>query len=133
ELRGAEPFPAASTIKLFVLHELLRQVERGRLALADQVVVRRTDLVPGTGVLKDLAPGLGLSLADAAMLMVTVSDNVAANLLIGRLGAAAINQGARESGYAGTRLGGKLFRTRAPSSTTTPRDLAALMLDIARA
>ncbi|TMC04720.1 MAG: serine hydrolase [Chloroflexi bacterium] len=132
ELRAGEPFPAASTIKLFILHELLRQAEAGRLSLADEVVMGRTDVVPGSGVLKDLSPGVTLSLRDAATLMVTVSDNVASNLLIGRLGVGAINQGARACGCLQTRLGGKLFRTRAPGSTTTPRDLARLMLGIAR-
>jgi beta-lactamase class A len=131
-LRADEPFPAASTIKLFVLRELFRQVETGGVALADEVVLRRRDVVPGSGVLKDLSPGLRFRVDDAAMLMVTVSDNVATNLLIGLLGAAAINRGAREGGYPATRLGGKLFRSRRPPSTTSPRDLGALMLDVAR-
>jgi beta-lactamase class A len=132
ELRAHDTFPAASTIKLFVLHELLRQVEAGRLSLTDEVVMRRPDVVPGSGVLKDLTPGVRLSLRDAAMLMVTVSDNVASNLVIERLGVAAINRGVRACGCARTRLGGKLFRTRAPISASTPRDLAWLMLSIAR-
>jgi beta-lactamase class A len=131
-LRADEHFRAASTIKLFVLRELFRQVEAGRVTLADELVVRRQDVVPGTGVLKDLSPGLRLRVDDAATLMVTVSDNVATNLLIGLLGAYAINRGAREGGYVATRLGGKLFRSRRPPSTTSPRDLGSLMLDVAR-
>jgi beta-lactamase class A len=88
--------------------------------------------VPGTGVLKDLAPGLRLSLGDAATLMVTMSDNVATNLVIDRLGTRAINGGIREAGYRETRLGGKLFRRHRGSSSTTAEELGQLMLSIAR-
>lgn len=123
--------PPASTIKLFVLCELFRQVELGRVSLSDEVELRRRDVVPGTGVLKDLAPGLRLSLADAATLMVTVSDNVATNLMIDRLGTRGINRGIRDAGCRETRLGGKLFRGRG-SSTTTAEELGRLMLSIVR-
>jgi beta-lactamase class A len=131
-LRAEEPFPAASTIKLFILRELFSQVAAQRVSLDEEVMVRREDLVPGSGVLKDLSPGLCLRLADAAALMITVSDNVATNLLIGRLGTDAINRGTLEAGYADTRLGGLLFRTNGRPATTTAADLGMLMLDIAR-
>jgi len=131
-LRAEEQFPPASTIKLFVLRELFRQVEAGRVSLADQVVMQQRDVVPGTGVLKDLWPGLRLRLGDAGMLMVTVSDNTATNLLIDRLGTRAINRGIREAGYLDTYLAGKLYRSRRSVSATTARDLGALMLAIAR-
>ncbi|HXM58451.1 MAG TPA: serine hydrolase [Candidatus Dormibacteraeota bacterium] len=132
-LRAEEAFPSASTIKLFVLRELFRQVEAGHLSLDDDVVLRRRDAVPGTGVLKDLRPGLRLRLRDSATLMISVSDNVAANLLIERLGTAAINRATRDAGYAATRLGGKLFRARSRNqSTTTARDAGRLLLELAR-
>jgi beta-lactamase class A len=131
-LRAEEPFPPASTIKLFILRELFRQVEIGRVSLAEDIVLHRADIVPGTGVLKDLDPGFRLRLADAAMLMVTVSDNVATNLLIDRLGTRAINRATREAGYTNTRLSGKLYRRHRLRSTTTASDLGRLMLEIAR-
>jgi beta-lactamase class A len=130
-LRAEEHFAPASTIKLFVLRELFRQVDAGQASLSEEVVVRRRDVVPGSGVLRDLGPDLRLSLGDAAMLMVTVSDNVAANLLIDRLGTRAINRGTQAAGFADTRLGGKLFG-RHRLSRTTPRDVGTLMLQIAR-
>jgi beta-lactamase class A len=131
-LRAEESFRPASTIKLFVLRELFRQAEAGQVSLAEEVPVRAQDMVPGSGVLKDLGPGIWLRLADAATLMVTVSDNVAANLLIGRLGTGAINRWTHQAGYVDTRLSGKLFRDHRSASVTTPRDLGRLMLAIGR-
>jgi beta-lactamase class A len=88
--------------------------------------------VSGTGVQNDLSPGLRLRLEDAARLMVTVSDNVATNLLIARLGTRTINRATREAGYSDTRLAGKLYRSHRLRSSTTPRDAGTLMLEVAR-
>jgi beta-lactamase class A len=131
-LRPDEAFPPASTIKLFVLREVFRQIEAGSASPGEELVLRRRDVVPGTGVLKDLTPGLRLSLEDAATLMVIVSDNVATNLLIDRLGAAAINRATREAGYACTELSGRLYHNGSRRSTTTAADLGRLMLEVAR-
>ncbi len=132
--RNAERhFRPASTIKLFVLQELYRQQAEGRAHLRDMVVLTPRSRVPGSGVIKDLSPGLRLTLKDAATLMVTVSDNTATNLLIDHLGLAAINRGIRAAGFRHTRLAGKLFRGRGlQRSTSTPRDLGMLMARIAR-
>ncbi|MEP7105822.1 MAG: serine hydrolase, partial [Chloroflexota bacterium] len=126
-------FPSASTIKVFVLGELHRQAEAGRLDLdRDHVTMRAEDIATGSGVLKDLTAGLRLSLRDAATLMVTVSDNTATNLLIERVGTRAINQGARGAGYLDTRCAGRIFKGRGLHSYTTPRDLGVFMSSVAR-
>lgn len=132
-LRDTERFDPASTIKLFILRELYRQRDAGLLRLDEALTMRRADLVPGSGVLKDLTPDLVcLTLHDLATLMITVSDNVATNLVIGRLGAGAVNQGAREAGFHDTFLRGKLFKGRTRRSHTTARDLGTLMTQIGR-
>lgn len=132
-LRAGRRFDPASTIKLFVLRELYRQREAGDLSLDEVVTMGRYDVVRGSGVLKDLTPNrVSLTLRDLATLMITVSDNVATNLLIGRLGTRAINRGAREAGFADTQLAGKLFKARTRTSYTTARDLGTLMTQIAR-
>ena len=131
-LRAAEPVKPASTIKLFVLRELLRRADAGELRLDEDVVMERRDVVPGSGVIRDLTPGLRLSLRDAATLMVTVSDNTATNLLIDRLGTRAINRETARAGFQGTHLGGKLFKGGGLRSRTTARDLGVLMARIAR-
>lgn len=133
-LAAEERFPSASTIKLWVLRELFQQADAGRLDLeSDTVTMEARDRVIGSGVMKDLSPGLRLSLRDAATLMITVSDNTATNLLISRLGTRAINAGARAAGYRATHLHGPFFRGRgARGSYTTPADCGRFMLGVAR-
>lgn len=78
--------PTASVIKLPILAEVFRQDEAGDLSLHEPVTLDEANRVGGSGVLKDLAPGLTLPLIDYATLMITVSDNTATNTLIDRLG-----------------------------------------------
>ncbi|MGH7912341.1 MAG: serine hydrolase [Candidatus Dormibacteraceae bacterium] len=132
-LRAAQRFDPASTIKLFILRELYRQSGAGLLSLEETRTMGPYDVVPGSGVLKDLTPGsVALTLHDLATLMVTVSDNVATNLLIGRLSAGAVNRGARDAGFQDTFLRGKLFKAKTRRSHTTAQDLGTLMTQIAR-
>ena len=53
-----ELFPTASVIKLAVVVEYLAQVAAGLLRPNQQVVTQAVDQVGGSGVLKDLQPGL---------------------------------------------------------------------------
>lgn len=123
---------AASTIKLFVLWELMRQVEEGHLSLEDGVLMSKADRVTGSGVIADLTPGLRLSVGDAATLMITVSDNTATNLLLDRVGTRNVNRTASLAGFSSTHLAGKLFSGRGVLSTTTAFDLGSAMAAIAR-
>ena len=79
-------YPIASVFKLAVLAELFRQAHDDRLDLQERVTLGRDDVVLGSGILRDLGPGLQPTLHDLAMLMVVVSDNTATNLLIDRVG-----------------------------------------------
>jgi len=84
--RADEPFPLASVIKVPVLVTLYEEARAGRAELGERVVYRSGSKVPGSGVLQDLDDGLTLTLRDLAVLMMTVSDNTAAELLTERLG-----------------------------------------------
>lgn len=85
-----EAFPTASTIKLAVLYELLKQSEEGRLDLDRPALLDRMQVVAGSGVLQHLrAPSL--SLRDHAALMMILSDNTATNVVIDAVGIPAVN------------------------------------------
>lgn len=120
-----EQFPAASTIKVFILLALLEQVEAGRAALDEEVVLTPSDQVTGSGVLKALTAGRLYTLQDLATLMIIISDNSATNLLIERLGVDAINEACGRHGWDGTYLVGKLENAKGltGASFTCPRDL----------
>lgn len=128
--RANERFPAASTIKIYVLQALLEGVAAGALALDDERQVTAADQVSGSGILKAMTPGRHHSLLDLATLMIVISDNTATNVLIDAVGLDAINAVIAKHGWRGTRLGGKLQLPPQPGSQqrlpsmTTPSDLA---------
>src|SRR5713226_2526086 len=82
---SGEAFPTASTIKIAIVYELFKQVEEGKIQLADSITLDRGKAVGGTGVLVHMGTPT-LSILDYATLMVTLSDNTATNVLIDRLG-----------------------------------------------
>jgi len=99
-----EVFPTASTIKLFILMELLRRVGLGEFALEQKIPVLARQQVGGSGILKDMSAGIGLPLRDVGLLMIVLSDNTATNMLIDLLGLDAINATIRALGLQHTRL-----------------------------
>jgi beta-lactamase class A len=129
-----EVFPSASAIKLSILYEVYQQVGEGRFHLNDQLTVRGEDVVPGSGILKDLSPGLGLAVCDLATLMIVVSDNTTSNVLIDLVGIDAVNRSMEALGLKETRLEHKFFRGTewASQNRSTPANLGRLMSLIAK-
>lgn len=87
-----ELFPTASVIKLPLLVTLYEDAQAGRIDLAERVVYREDTRVAGSGVLQYLDPGLALTLRDLAVLMMTVSDNTATDLLLDRVTKARVEE-----------------------------------------
>ena len=112
EYNGDMMMNAASVIKVPVMVELFRQIEAGLLKADELVEVRDEDRVPICGVLTLMHTGLQVTLLDLCYLMITISDNMATNLLIERLGIANINNTMRSLGIEKTVLERKLFETR---------------------
>ena len=88
---GAQRFQAASTVKIGIMVEIFRKIERGALALDDVYTLDRADKTPGSGVLTHMHSGIQLTLADILYLMMSISDNTATNYLIDLGEFAAIN------------------------------------------
>lgn len=123
-------FPSASLIKVPILAEVLRRVEEEGLSLDETLVMRAEDQVPGSGVLKDLTPGTRYTLRDLSMLMITVSDNTATNLLIDYLTVDSVNALLRRLGLPQTSLERRLERVPAQVTRvnrTTAHEMARLM------
>jgi len=83
--RGDETFSTASLIKVPILVTLYDLVSKGELSLDDPLTVLKIDQVPGSGVLQFMHPGMSLSVRDAAVLMIVLSDNTATNLILDRV------------------------------------------------
>jgi beta-lactamase class A len=136
-IRGDDPFPTASTIKVPVLVEVYHQVARGRLALQDPLVVLGIDQVPGSGVLRFMTTPHHLTVRDAAFLMVALSDNTATNLLLDKVGLRAVGVRMDSLGLPRTRIHSRVYdraSSIAPDSSvryglgvTTPNEFARLL------
>lgn len=146
-LRPDEPFHAASTMKVPVLIELYHQAHQGKLRLDDTLVIRNEfrsladgstyALDPSDDSEADLYRAVGSSrtLAQLCELMITVSSNLATNLLIERLGVENIKQGVHALGADGMQVlrgveDSKAFQAGL-NNTTTARALARLLEAIA--
>jgi beta-lactamase class A len=95
-------FPMASTFKLPVLVEVMAQVKEGRFTLDDEVSIQKTDQHLGSGMLSSLtAPGIKLTVRNLANLMMMISDNSAADLLLAKVGAGNVNRRLGQFGIEG--------------------------------
>lgn len=84
-LNGDVTFPTASLIKVPILVTLYDLAAQGKFDLDGPLTMLDIDVVPGSGVLQFMHPGIELSVRDAANLMIILSDNTATNLLLDRV------------------------------------------------
>lgn len=103
--RIEERFAMCSSFKLAMVAACLREVDKGRLNLDEVLPYSEADLLPWAPVTRmHLAKG-GLSIATLAQAAQEMSDGVAANLLVKRLGGPnAVTTKFREMGDTVTRL-----------------------------
>ncbi|MGW0917308.1 serine hydrolase [Streptomyces sp. NPDC002784] len=101
---GADlPVVTASVHKLCLLVALYRQAADGVLDLTEQIECPVGERTAGPTGLAALLDPVRLSLRDAAQLMMTVSDNAAADLLMDRVGIDAVNRTTARLGLDRTR------------------------------
>ena len=127
-----EVFPQASSIKVAVLAELYRQAQQGKLKLTDTYVVQKSDLVPDSDIMGGLTPGVTrITRRDLATMMVAVSDNSAANVLIDGIGMDNVNALMDSLGLTHTRLRRKMMDLKAAGegreNISTPREMMTLL------
>ena len=91
-------FSAASVIKIPIMMEVYKQAAAGILSLDEPMVLDPKDIVGGCGVLQGMHPRITLPIRDVVVLMITISDNTATNMLIERVGIDAVNRLIRELG-----------------------------------
>lgn len=128
-------FPTASSIKLAILAELLRQAQQGKIRLSEERTIHQSETVGGSGILDMLGDGtVMMSWRDLATLMVVESDNSATNILMGRLGMASINAESRRLGLPHTLLRRRMMDLHAAQqgneNVSTPRELSGLLAKV---
>ena len=143
-----KPFHAASTMKVPVMIELFRQVREGRLRLDDAMRIRNEfrSIVDGSAYALSEGDdsdsevyakvGEAMTLRRLCELMITVSSNFAANLLIDKLGVENIKATVTRLGADGMQVlrgveDAKAF-AKGLNNSTTARALMTLMEKLAR-
>jgi beta-lactamase class A len=142
-----KPFHAASTMKVPVMIELFRQAEAGMLKLDEPLAIRNEFHSIVDGSVYKLSEGddsdsevyanagKTMTLRRLNELMITVSSNFAANLLIERLGVENVKATVKRLGAKGMKVlrgveDGKAFE-KGLNNETTARGLAALFEKLA--
>jgi beta-lactamase class A len=98
-INADQTYPMASTYKVPILVELFYQRSEGKLSLSDRIEVGPLDVHPGGTIALLLdGPGLQMSVHNLINLMMRVSDNSAADLLIDKLGPANVTARMRSLG-----------------------------------
>lgn len=131
---SSERFPTASIIKVLIMTTAYAAVDAQPDALSEEIVFHNGDLVGGSDFMSTVSAGQRFTVGDLIVPMITVSDNTAANLLIGHFGFAAINATGKRAGLRHTHLAHR-FVDVAPAghneNVSTPADMARLLYLIA--
>ena len=124
-----EPFPTASTIKLSILYELLKQAEEQRLTLDKPALVEKSQMTGGSGVLQHITAPM-LSLIDQAALMIILSDNTSTNVVIDAVGMANVMSRMKALGLTDIQLRRKMMDAaavkRGDENVASPASLARI-------
>lgn len=147
-IREKEMFHAASTMKTPVMVEVFAQSREGRFSLDDSVVIRNEfkSIVDGSAYQLDLKDdsddsmygrvGAKSTIAELVFQMITVSSNLATNLLIDLVGATNVTRRMRMMGATDVEVlrgveDGKAF-AKGLNNQTSALDLLIVMRAIAR-
>jgi len=84
--RADERFLMCSTFKALLAGHILACVDRKEEALDRRIVVKKSDLVDWSPVVEKRVGGKGVTIAELCEATITLSDNAAANLLLGASG-----------------------------------------------
>ena len=123
--------PSASLVKIPIMASCFYAEAEGRLKLVETIRLENADKVAGSGVLKQESPGKGYTIEKLIELMISESDNTAANMLIKRMGTDYLNDCFKRIGLKNTNLAREMmdFKSRKEGidNYTTARDIAFIM------
>ena len=130
---GDIPVPSASTRKISIMMAALAAVHAGKLALDQRVTIEARYQDNDSGTFQHLTPGFAITLRDALVMMIIVSDNTCTGAVVDLVGLDAIQRYCDAIGMKGTthrfgippRLGRE--HTLDQVTTTTPPDQRLLL------
>lgn len=91
-------YQMASVFKVPILATLYDLVHQGKIDEMQKIKITEEDLVPGSGVVQELTPGVELTIRDLATLMIIISDNLATDKILEIVGKENVENKMREVG-----------------------------------
>src|SRR5262245_45336666 len=89
---GDVPVPSASTRKISIMMAALKAVHDGKLTLDQKVTIESRYQDNDSGTFQHLTPGFSITLRDALVMMIIVSDNTCTGLVVDLVGLEAIQR-----------------------------------------
>ena len=131
--RGDVPVPSASTRKISIMMAALAAIHAGKLSLDQKVTVEAKYQDNDSGTFQHLTPGFWITLRDALVMMIIVSDNTSTGMVVDQVGLETIQRYCESLGMKGTihrfgippRLGPD--HTLDQVTSTTPNDQGLLL------
>jgi beta-lactamase class A len=137
EYRSRNLFPTASTIKALVMATAYALEAQTPGTLDTHLTFSHaTDLIGGSDFMSEQADGATFTVRQLIVPMIQLSDNTAANMLIGHFGVDQINDVGGQAGLQNTHLARKFIDTaaivRVQNNVTTPADMGSLLYQIVK-
>lgn len=126
-----DEFLAASVIKLPIFAEICRLASLKNADMSEIITVKNSEKMPSCGALSLFTGEPLVDIRTLCNLMIAISDNTAANVLIKRFGIDELNSGFREFGLEKTKINRLLFDGEAQKigkeNVFVPREIGCLL------
>ena len=136
ETNRDKEIPAASLVKIPIMMAYFAASEEGKIKFSDTIELKQSDKTDGSGSLKNACSGSSCKIEDLITLMITRSDNTAANVLINKFGLDELNRYLVKFGLKRTNLARKMMdfklRKEGVENYTTAGDMAYLLEELYR-
>ena len=135
-LNENEMFLAASVIKLPMFAAVAKLVAEGKASWEDRLIARNEERVPSCGALRFFEDEPSVRLKTLCGLMITISDNMATNMIMRHFGIETLNREFREIGLQDTHIERLLFDSTGDAlgkqNKIIPREMGGLLERIYR-
>lgn len=129
-INGDNVFPTASVIKIPVMFQVFRRVEKGLINLNDKISLTGYYVSGGSGYLQYSPPGRSLTYRHLVNLMIQESDNTATNMLLSSIGGMnELNREIKKWGLPTTSLSNWLPDLDG-TNISTPKEMGTLLYNI---